>query len=306
MAQSELPIDRVGALDILHALAAAVMVTDAAGSVVFENTAAGTLARRAGSDGLGPWIARGAKSPADGFVEVGGADIAGEPLVLSHALSFLSATDFVVHLLADVTPAALERRRAEREVEHRTNNLITTLGALVTLTAAPSVELFKAKLSARIRALVRASNHQGRREPVALRRLMEDEFASLSGPMRARISLDGPDVALEAAQVRPFAPALHEMAANTLSHGALSVEAGRLAVRWDVTSDGEVILTWTETGLNDLRAPARQGFGLGMTANAIEREMSGVLTLDWRPEGLACVIRAPLNAARITPPTQHM
>lgn len=85
----------------------------------------------------------------------------------------------------------------------------------------------------------------------------------------------------------------HELATNAAKYGALSVPGGRIAVEWGSTSDGRLVLHWTETGGPPVRAPSRRGFGTGLIESTVRRQLGGEVRFDWRAEGLVCSIDLP-------------
>lgn len=268
-------------LDILRGLPVILFTTDDEGRVDFVNDAAKGLLGRTGRDGAQLLRWTGGDPEEAEIVDV---DSTGVAVVFRRRSAVIPGGR--VHLLVEVTDAVERWRSLAREAEHRANNLVATIGALARLTSAPTLEAFKAKLDGRIRALSRAHAHLGRGGATTLAAVVDEEFAALcDGRMRA----SGPAIALSPTVARHLIPALHEMAANARTHGALSVPEGRLAITWRETPDGGFALDWVEDGLKGL-GPPRPGFGLGLTRNAVAQELGGELTLDWRETGLHAVI----------------
>jgi two-component sensor histidine kinase len=112
--------------------------------------------------------------------------------------------------------------------------------------------------------------------------------------------LDGDnDVALNPKAAVALGLGIHELATNAVKYGALSSPAGRVTVRSRVqaTQDGARLkLDWIESGGPEVVAPARRGFGGRLLEEGLAGELSGKVTLDYRPEGLACRMDLPLKA----------
>src|SRR5262249_36142513 len=106
----------------------------------------------------------------------------------------------------------------------------------------------------------------------------------------------GSDVMLEPATAQAVAIALHELSTNAAKYGALSVKSGRVALRWALRSGG-LILSWIESGGPPVKAPASHGYGSKVIKAAIERQLGGRAILDWRPEGLRCMLLVPRRNA---------
>ncbi|SOE01674.1 PAS domain S-box protein [Caenispirillum bisanense] len=203
-----------------------------------------------------------------------------------------------------------DRREAEerqallaREVDHRARNALAVVQAVVRLTPADSPEAYREAIEGRIAALARAHGllATARWTGGDLRRLAEDELAPYLDAAAERATLDGPAVTLAPDAVQPVAMILHELATNAVKHGALSGPTGRVAVAWHMGEDGDLRLTWEETGGPPVPgAPSRRGFGSGMIQRAA-RQLRGESAKDWRVGGVVCTVRiAASNLVRST------
>jgi two-component sensor histidine kinase len=126
------------------------------------------------------------------------------------------------------------------------------------------------------------------------------EGASLEGVVRralrswrdeehARFEVEGPPVHLTPKRALALGMAFHELATNAAKYGALSNATGLVHVRWAILSDGKTLrFSWDERGGPAVTRPAHRGFGLRLIEHGMERELSGRVTLDFRPEGLVC------------------
>jgi two-component sensor histidine kinase len=101
-------------------------------------------------------------------------------------------------------------------------------------------------------------------------------------------------VQLRPATAQTLALALHELVTNSAKYGALSSPSGRLAMNWQ-SEDGELRLTWDESGGPRVSAPASRGFGTRSVIASIESQLGGRADFDWRPEGLLCALSVPLT-----------
>ncbi|OYW09051.1 MAG: hypothetical protein B7Z53_03695, partial [Rhodospirillales bacterium 12-71-4] len=199
------------------------------------------------------------------------------------------------------------RREAEerqtllaREVDHRAKNVLAVVQAALRLTRATDIGSFTRTLEGRVAALARAQTLLAKDSWVGadLETMLRGELAAFLGEepaLQARAWLEGPAIALPAEATQPLTMLVHELATNAVKHGALSVEAGHLAVRWWL-SDQRLVLTWTESGGPPLAAPpSRVGFGTRVLDATARRQLGGTIALDWRPEGLACRLGIPLR-----------
>lgn len=198
-----------------------------------------------------------------------------------------------------------DRRKAEdrqtllaREVDHRAKNVLAVVQAMIRMTRAEDVDGYAEALQGRVSALARAHTLLAADSWAAadLGALLAGELTAFLGAERAvRVVLTGPTVALPPGTAQPLTMIVHELATNAIKHGALSVQAGRLDVRWSL-QDGRLRLDWTERGGPALAgAPRRLGFGTRVLDGTVRRQLGGWLQLDWRAEGLACRLEVPLT-----------
>ena len=206
----------------------------------------------------------------------------------------------IVNAIQDVTGEVLERRSEEarrllmREVDHRARNTLTIVQSLLRLANAASIDEFRCVLEGRITALARAQSVLASRkwEGGSLPELVEGELSIVEPSRRCT---EGPHVMLPADFVQPMSMLIHELAANALKHGALSGSAGHLAVRWEITSDGDLTLTWTEECGATIAAPAQEGFGSQLIRQLAE-QMSGRIERVWNQRGLTARLQVNLPA----------
>jgi two-component sensor histidine kinase len=95
--------------------------------------------------------------------------------------------------------------------------------------------------------------------------------------------------------------ALHELCTNAVKYGSLSNEAGTVEISWSIGgSEGaeSLRLEWIERGGPPVRAPAKRGFGSRMIERALASELRGKVELQFLPEGLRCLVEAPLPDVR--------
>jgi PAS domain S-box-containing protein len=197
---------------------------------------------------------------------------------------------------ADVT----ERHRYEdhlkllvNELNHRVKNTLAIVQSIATLTLKDVDPAVRSAFEERLLTLSAAHS------------LLTDESwdgAQLDAVARAslrashgRIRFDGNDLRLKPKSAVALSMALHELGTNALKYGALSVPQGSVMVRWS-TDDGRFRLCWEESGGPPVVAPAHRGFGSRMIERGLAAELRGAVRIDWRPEGVVCVIDAPLVA----------
>lgn len=186
-----------------------------------------------------------------------------------------------------------------REVDHRANNLLAVLLGMVRLSDGPSVSALKDVLVGRISALGRA--HQllsaARWEGADLRRIVEEELSAFGLGQDARISVEGPDLALTPAAAQGIAMALHELSTNAMKYGALQVPDGQVSVCWSRRAADRLLLVWAEDGGPAVTPPTRRGLGTTILQRALSGAIGGATRLEWRPSGLRCELELPDSPA---------
>ncbi len=205
--------------------------------------------------------------------------------------------------------AALEKTRGElarrmeqqkllsRELSHRVKNLLSVVQAMVQLTFASKSEAGEARdrIMQRLQSLARSQDLLTRSDWTALplRRLVEAETA----PFAERISFEGPDLSVSAANVQNFGLVLHELTTNAVKYGALREGAGKVAVRWSV-EDGaggkRFKFRWKESCVPADGAGEESGFGSTLLKRAF-RGADSVTRLEIEPDGLVYELEAALE-----------
>jgi PAS domain S-box-containing protein len=212
---------------------------------------------------------------------------------------------FFTGILRNIT----ERKRWEEhqlllmgEIDHRAKNLLASIQAMVLLTrpSARSVGTYADMLIGRLHAMARAHDLLAREKwsGARLHELIRNEFAAYVEQDSKAVEIGGEDVLLRPRAAQTLSLALHELTTNAAKYGALSVPAGRVAIRTatETTPAGRtLVLSWTESDGPEVRPPDRRGFGSLMIERSIGHELDGEATLEFEREGVRCVFRVPLR-----------
>ncbi|WP_421739745.1 sensor histidine kinase [Caulobacter sp.] len=185
------------------------------------------------------------------------------------------------------------------ELNHRVKNTLATVQSMAaqTLKTEPDPAVAFEKFEARLLGLsqvhdvlTRESWHGAGLRDVAERAMAP--FAVAAG----RLSIDGPAVWLAPGGALTMALIFHELATNALKYGALSNLDGRVALSWTYDPQARALaLSWVESGGPAVSAPTRRGFGSRLIERSLRGELKGAATMDYRPEGLVCEMRATLS-----------
>jgi two-component sensor histidine kinase/CheY-like chemotaxis protein len=182
-----------------------------------------------------------------------------------------------------------------REVDHRARNALAVVQAIMRLTRGTTPSNYVKAVEGRIKALSQAHSllSQSRWQGADITRMVEEELAPYRVTGSSQVSITGESVLLPPDRAQTVALALHELATNSAKYGALSCREGHLNVEWQLDS-GMVKLNWREAGGPATEAPKKHGFGTKII-NATVKQMGGDVVLDWRPQGLHCMLTIPTD-----------
>jgi two-component sensor histidine kinase len=193
---------------------------------------------------------------------------------------------------AELEAAIAQQHLLAREVDHRARNSLAVIQSIVSMMPPTSGATVAKVIEGRIRAMARAHTllSETRWEGADLTRLVNEELE----PYRAedRIHITGSAVAILPTVAQNFALAIHELATNAAKYGALSAPRGRLDVAWAL-DNGNLTLTWIETGGHAVRPPEKLGFGSKVIEASIKRQLGGSIVKEWMEDGLRATISVP-------------
>jgi two-component sensor histidine kinase len=185
------------------------------------------------------------------------------------------------------------------ELDHRVKNVLASVSvvALRTQQSSRTMDEFIDALNSRIKSMAGTHSllsHRGWQD-VPLAELINHELSSYA--VTGNTQIDGPDIALtpEAAQV--LAMVIHELATNAAKFGAISVDSGRVAVRWSFVVNGHaerpLCIEWEESGGPQVLPPTRSGLGTSVVRELIPYELGGNVEHVYRSEGVRCKLEIP-------------
>lgn len=218
---------------------------------------------------------------------------------------FVSATDITQMKRREETLRSLLF-----EVSHRSRNLLAILQSILGHTArnSDSIAAFERKFRGRIASLalsqdlVTFSNWQG----VRFRRLVEGQLDRFSYPGIAPQVISGDDPMLAPSSALHVGLAVHELAANSASFGALGSSNGAISIEAGVSGEG-LRLCWNEELAHaQARGPAREsvgqggtpggplpGFGRAILEQVVPRAVNGRATYQIEPDRITYRLEWP-------------
>jgi len=193
-----------------------------------------------------------------------------------------------------------ERRKQElfketlvHELNHRVKNNMALVSSIATLTrkSAENVEEYYKSFNSRLMALSGAHDliSQGDWNATRLQNIVEMVVAPFN--MRGQVEYDGPSMLIPAEHIPPISMLFHELTTNSVKYGALKVPEGRVEIKWWF-EHGLANVTWIESGLTNIREPARKGFGTVLMERTVQ-SFNGTLTTSFTETGLHVHVQAP-------------
>lgn len=202
--------------------------------------------------------------------------------------------------------AEMHARMLTEEMNHRIKNSLGLVGAIASQTfrrGRPMQDALDA-FSARLKAMAVAQDvlTQGAGDGASLHQLIGtalEPYQQHDTP--DRIAISGPEVWIDGRRSTSLIMAMHELATNAVKYGALSVDTGRVTVRWRVEGSSgadHLHLEWRERDGPSVTPPKRRGFGSLLVERGLARELGGKAEIAFPPEGVTCEITASLEGAR--------
>ncbi len=191
----------------------------------------------------------------------------------------------------------LERQREwmSQELDRRTANVFSAVQSIAaqTLTDERPIEQVRELFLDRLHALARAYAALDR--SLGLGASLEDIVRGEFDQFAEATEIDGPPITLAPTAVQPLALMVHELASDSIRHGALSVPSGKISVQWAIEDDAIFRLSWTE------RSSSRQHRHVWATeGGTLLDKISSACGLhghaEYSPWGLKYDIEAPLAA----------
>jgi two-component sensor histidine kinase len=186
------------------------------------------------------------------------------------------------------------------EMSHRVKNLLAIATGLTRMTSrsATTIEEMARALTERLMSLGRAHDLvrplPGEDGKAAL---LGDLLSMLLAPyddqgaFAGRIRVSVPRMGVGEATATTLAMVIHELATNSVKHGALSAHEGTLDIS-STADDADLCLTWAESGgPSVVRIPQMTGFGSKLISRSISQQFGGELSYDWQPTGVVVTLR---------------
>ena len=170
-----------------------------------------------------------------------------------------------------------------REVSHRSKNLLAIIQSIATQTGrySDSIDSFLSRFRGRLQSLsssqdlVTSSNWRG----ADLRELVTGQVGRyVADPVR-HIRIEGANPYLNPNAALHIGLALHELAVNSVSYGALSKPDGFVTIRAEIDDGPALNLTWREAISQRKATAAEKRFGSVALERVVPASLNGSATL---------------------------
>lgn len=193
------------------------------------------------------------------------------------------------------------------EMSHRVKNLLTVASGLTAITSrsTSTTDEMAQELTLRLIALGRAHDLvrpvPGQAEVASA--LLGDLLTVLLAPyddlgaFSGRIRVSVPRLRVGESATTILAMVVHELATNSMKHGALSTDTGMLDVSCSA-HDKAITIVWTESGGPTVTQPTGPGgYGSQLVERSVTGQLSGTIDYRWAPEGV--VVTLQVNPERL-------
>lgn len=187
------------------------------------------------------------------------------------------------------------------EMSHRVKNLLAIASGLTAITSRSTntTDDMARELTLRLTALGRAHDLvrpvPGQTEAASA--LLGDLLTVLLAPyddlgaFSGRIRVSVPRMRVGESATTTFALVVHELATNSLKHGALSVDTGILDVSCSAY-DEAVTVIWSESGGPAVKPPTGPGgYGRKLIERSVTGQLLGSINYEWAEEGVVVTLR---------------
>jgi two-component sensor histidine kinase len=243
-------------------------------------------------------VARGVARPVEGLAQAAGDWVQGHPVIMpphSGLPEIDSLGAAFGRALAVVDARDSQQRLLINELNHRVKNTLATVQsiALHSRRASAAPDAFHSAFEGRLMAMSGAHDLLTRTawESAALEDVINTALRPFLGP---RVSISGPHLQIDPTTALNLSLIIYELATNAAKHGALSNDAGQVALSWRrIGEKAEVI--WIEAGGPPTAPPAHKGFGSRLIERAArDLQPAG---LDFMPGGVRCKLTIDLASA---------
>lgn len=183
-----------------------------------------------------------------------------------------------------------------RELQHRTANIVTVVSAIARMVSrAGPPETFLQRFEPRVGNLAQNLKLREAKEHVTLRATIDAALTPFLTNALVNVVLEGPDVSVTPHDSQVYAIIIHELATNSVKHGALTQVGAAVHISWATDKDGGILFRWQETRRLPADRPRDAGFGTQMLEQFAALSLNGEATQSFEEFGYLYELRVPGN-----------
>ena len=203
----------------------------------------------------------------------------------------------------DVTSMREQERLAAElratELMHRLKNIVNVMSVVIKMTGRTETDPkeFSDKVIERLRALGQThfdTLSGDRPHTLQFEHLARSLLLAYAPLGEGQVSFHGGDVTLSSSTITALTLLLHELATNSVKHGSLGSETGKVDLSWRLSDGFDFSMIWQERGGPLVTPPLREN-GAGIVSKLIAAS-GGTLHFDWQADGLVVTLNLPLDA----------
>lgn len=187
------------------------------------------------------------------------------------------------------------------ELQHRVKNTLASIVAITRFVSrsAVSAEDMQIRLTDRLESMSRTHDLLTDQQwtEVSLRQLLQSELDPFLEVSKDRIKISGDDLVLNPEEALTVGMALHELVSNSVKHGALAVEDGRIEI--SIAGGTKLALAtfdWVEQGTFETPSgDGKKGFGCFLLETAVEQQLSGSTSLQFSEGCVSFKLEMPMG-----------
>ena len=216
------------------------------------------------------------------------------------SILLLTGLAFAVRMATTIARGEMLHNLLIDELNHRVKNTLAILQAIAAQTFRSASRAERETFEGRLGALAEAHNllsqekWRGSELEDVVGRVLQPYL--LNNPERLKMS--GPHVPLSPRLAVVLSMIVHEIATNAAKYGALSNDAGTIALDWEIIEEGgksKLRLIWREAGGPYVTAPVQRGFGSRLIERSARDQLGGEATVDFLPRGVVYTVVCTLE-----------
>ena len=126
-----------------------------------------------------------------------------------------------------------------------------------------------------------------------LQELTSTVLSPFVDPAAHELIVRGEDLVLRERAVLPLALSLHELATNSLKHGALGCKGGRIELAWSATDRARLRIEWTESQPGSAPPDSERGLGMRLVEELVQYDLGGQVEVSSHERGLTWMLELP-------------